>query len=233
MSFLPPPSRLIVFIGIVLPALFLGAELIAEHFMTYPQKEWILSENGPHEFLQFFVLLIAACVAGRTLMVMDRKTDRLLTAWIAIALVCCIYVGGEEISWGQHLFFWATPESWAVLNDQNETNLHNTSAWFDQKPRLILEIGIIVGGILLPLYRRLRPDGLPQRYDMFYPTNTLVPLAIMATIAKQSQSIADWFQLGSIFHRVSEVQELLFFLFVLVYLMILKTRIAMRDREIA
>ena len=32
---------------------------------------------------------------------------------------------GEEISWGQRIFGWATPESFGELNAQNETNLHN------------------------------------------------------------------------------------------------------------
>lgn len=224
------PSCLIIFLAIIFPALLVIGQTIAEHlWLTLPQKEWLLSENGPYEFAQFIVLMIAALVAGWTLAHMNHRTDRLLTAWIALALVCCLYVGGEEISWGQHLFFWSTPESWAELNDQGETNLHNVSAWFDQKPRLILEIGIIIGGILLPLYRWLRPHGLPKRFELFYPTNTLVPLAVLATLTKQGQSLVETLDIGHLFHRISEVQEFLFFLFVLVYLVILRGRIVTRD----
>ena len=32
---------------------------------------------------------------------------------------------GEEISWGQRIFGWATPESLAAINYQQETNIHN------------------------------------------------------------------------------------------------------------
>jgi hypothetical protein len=35
---------------------------------------------------------------------------------------------GEEISWGQRVFDWSTPESISELNAQNETNIHNI--WF-------------------------------------------------------------------------------------------------------
>jgi hypothetical protein len=37
---------------------------------------------------------------------------------------------GEEISWGQRIFGWGTPEFLGELNAQNETNLHNL--WFSQ-----------------------------------------------------------------------------------------------------
>lgn len=32
---------------------------------------------------------------------------------------------GEEISWGQRFFGWATPDAWAGINAQKETNIHN------------------------------------------------------------------------------------------------------------
>lgn len=223
------PFRLPIFLGIILPLIFILCQIGAERVMTLPQKEWLLGENGPHEYAEFIILVIAAAVAARIFLTMDRARDRLLTAWVVLALICCLYVGGEEISWGQQIFAWQTPDTWSQINDQNETNLHNTSAWFDQKPRLILEIGIIIGGILLPLYRRFKPNGLPARFDLFYPTNILVPLAVIATATKQSQTLAEFLKLGHPFHRVSEVQELLFFMFVLVYLLILKERIAARD----
>ncbi len=37
-----------------------------------------------------------------------------------------LYIAGEEMSWGQHFFHWNTPEYWAEVNRQQETNLHNT-----------------------------------------------------------------------------------------------------------
>ena len=51
----------------------------------------------------------------------------------------CLYIAGEEMSWGQHFFHWNTPEYWAEVNRQEETNLHNTYAIFEKTPRSILE----------------------------------------------------------------------------------------------
>lgn len=61
-------------------------------------------------------------------------------AWTAalvslIALILLIMVG-EELSWGQRIFFFATPDSVKDLNAQGEMNLHNLStqlfqnAWY-------------------------------------------------------------------------------------------------------
>src|SRR5690606_18740736 len=46
------------------------------------------------------------------------------TLFVAVALVM-LFAGGEEISWGQRIFGWETPQEIADLNDQGETNIHN------------------------------------------------------------------------------------------------------------
>jgi len=52
------------------------------------------------------------------------------------------------------VFQWTTPETWRQLNPQQETNLHNVHALFDQLPRALLTLAAFVGGIVVPLYRR-------------------------------------------------------------------------------
>jgi hypothetical protein len=44
---------------------------------------------------------------------------------LAVLMFICF---GEEISWGQRIFDWRTPEAISELNAQNETNIHNI--WF-------------------------------------------------------------------------------------------------------
>lgn len=48
------------------------------------------------------------------------------TAYLLLALFFFVAFG-EELSWGQHYFGYATPESLAGLNQQGELNLHNLS----------------------------------------------------------------------------------------------------------
>jgi hypothetical protein len=86
------------------------------------------------------------------------KYSRLLPknakVWLLMWALACIYFAGEEASWGQWYFHWDTPESFRHLNDQQETNLHNVSSWFDQKPRFVVESWIFLAGFVWPLLRK-------------------------------------------------------------------------------
>ena len=205
-------------LAIAIPVIVICGHLVAEPFLSAAHKQWWLGENGPTEIAQFLILIGAAITALATLVTMNRGKDPLLTLWIAIALICCIYVAGEEVSWGQWFFYWDTPEHWAAMNDQGETNLHNTSAWLDQKPRLILEIGVYIGGLIIALVAKFRPTRLPARFNTFYPDIALTPLALGIVTTKIIQTIT------GTFYRSSELQELMLFTFVLFYLIILHLR---------
>lgn len=196
-----------------------------EFFLSGQILTKLHSENGPHETLQFLVLLVGVGVAAHTVFLPQLNNRPWLRAWFGLAAVCCFYVAGEEISWGQQLLHWTTPEFWSAINDQNETNLHNTSAWFDQKPRLILEIGVLVGGIIIPLLLLYKPALVPQRFTVIYPPLFMMVPAWFAIGSKIIDKIDQALKNIVIFHRPSEVEELYLFYFVLLYLVILRRRI--------
>lgn len=184
----------------------------------------MLSESGPHEFLQSVVTAIAFIYALWLLTKIDWGTQKLTGIVVAIAAAGTLYITGEEISWGQHILNWDTPEYWAAFNDQNETNLHNTSDWLDQKPRLLLFAGIVVAGVVIPLMRRFCPQKLPMQLNQFYPSNILSVTALGVLIPYIVQEITEQFIRGGAFERVSEVQELYMYYFVLLYLIDLYKR---------
>ncbi|MDX1519329.1 MAG: hypothetical protein R3318_04345, partial [Gammaproteobacteria bacterium] len=124
--------------------------------------------------------------------------------------------------WGQHLFFWETPESLRGINDQNETNLHNISSWFDQKPRMLLELWVLIGGVILPIGRLLNKTEYETgsgRY-WFWPETLCLPSAVIAVLIKMPERIKDLFGLEPFRYelRWSEVQEFYFALFLCLYL---------------
>jgi len=92
---------------------------------------------------------------------------------------------GEEISWGQHLFQWSTPEAWLEYNDQGETNLHNTSGLFDQVPRTIVTLSIIVGGLFV--FLSVHDDKL---YELF---NSSVPAVLQIAVGEVKESLIAMF----------------------------------------
>ena len=114
-------------------------------------------DGGIVEHLTVLVLL-PGIAAGAVAVLRHRRAfpEPWVAAWVATWTAACIYFAGEEISWGQWIFGWETPEAMEALNDQGETNLHNMSSWLDQKPRALVETWIVVGGLLLPVLRRVR-----------------------------------------------------------------------------
>jgi hypothetical protein len=208
-----------------IPLLGFAGQILIEIFARLNFRLWWVSEDGPLELLQFAILMIALIFALLTLRQPAARRFPWLVAWLGLAILCCIFVGGEEISWGQWFFHWQTPDVWARINDQDETNLHNTSSWLDQKPRLMLELGTAVGGLLIPLLRKTRPQWLPTKFTIIYPNNhVIVDAAIYAGI-KLAQSFANHIFHVSLFQRSSEVEELYMYYFVLLYLIGMKARL--------
>ena len=200
-------------------ALQIGIEI----FTSRELQTWMVSENGPIETLQALILVAAIGVAVSWFFIKAEKTP-LLNFWFALAAVCCFYVAGEEVSWGQHIWNWTTPEYWSEVNDQQETNLHNTSSWLDQKPRLILELGIIFGGLVAPILKKYNLLRLPEKLDILMPSPKLAVIALLILVPKLVEKAFEMIDVA-VFARISEVQEVYMFYFVLIYLIMLKTTV--------
>lgn len=208
------------FFWIVIPCLFLVMQVAIELFVPEVRMDALHSESGPHEFLQAIIMFLASLLALRVLLMAPSRETKI---WVLLALLGSVYTFGEEISWGQHVFDWATPDYWLRVNDQQETNLHNTSAWLDQKPRILLEIGVITGGLIIPWLQRNKAGRLPARFAAIYPTQQLALTAALYAAVKLGDMVLGWFD-HRLFWRSSEVEELYMFYFVLLYLVVLYQR---------
>lgn len=207
------------FFFLLLPVLFLFWQLAFERSHSGAELAALMSENGPIELMQWVVITLAFLGCLVTLPKIRVKQQPWLFAWVGIAALACLYISGEEVSWGQHFLNWDTPSYWAVVNDQQETNLHNTSSWLDQKPRLILMVGIILGGIIFPLLQKFKPGLLPRQFAVLYPSMLFMPIALLVIGPYAIDKVVD------IFARVSEVQELYMYYFILLYILVLRRRI--------
>lgn len=208
-----------------IPLFIFAAQIAIEAFTPAHYLPALHSENGPHETLQFIFALIALVYAFRCLFILSPKQQPWLSAWSTCFILGCAYIAGEEISWGQHVFEWGTPEFWGEVNDQDETNLHNTSSWFDQKPRLLLLIGTITGGLIIPALAKFKPAALPKKFAPIYPPAILGVTAVLAVIVKIIDKAQEALEI-TIFTRPSEVEELYLFYFVMLYLILLYRSIA-------
>lgn len=192
------------------------------------------SELGPLENGTVVVLLPGIVAGLMALRYRSLLPTTWLSGWILLFVLGSIYLGGEEASWGQHWFGWQTPESMQALNDQQETNLHNMSSWLDQKPRFLLEMWVLFGGIVYPLWRGRGGDRpTPDRWQFwFWPSPIILPTAFLAILVNLPDRLNDWFGMPlppPLDIRLSETQEYYFALFLGLYL----CSIFMRLRRLA
>jgi len=218
-------KKLHPFFWLWIPILIMVAQTFIELFAPRAILAELHSETGPHEFIEFLFIGFACLVALNILTKLKYPEQKWLAVWVGIAAICSFYVAGEEISWGQHLLQWSTPEYWAHINDQGETNLHNTSSWLDQKPRLVLLIGVVTGGLIIPFLNRYKPEVLPQKFAIIYPSALLSVTAAFAISTNLIDKIFEALTDESLLSRGSEIEELYLFYFVLLYLILLRRKI--------
>tara|TARA_Y100001960_G_C14731393_1_gene857762 strand:- start:412 stop:1128 length:717 start_codon:yes stop_codon:yes gene_type:complete len=189
------------------------------------ENELGFAENGTA------ILLIPGIYAG---LMVWRLRDRLpvptLAFWYGLVGLGCVYFAGEELSWGQSLFHWETPEFLKRVNDQGETNIHNISSWFDQKPRLALELWVLVGGVLFHVWSKVKGRRFPPNHwaHWFWPVWQLIPASILVLIVMLPKRILE--SSGSLppppFDiRETELQEYLLAIFLSLYLWSILTRL--------
>ena len=185
-------------------------------------SEYIESEQGLIELATASFAFAASWLALRGAQLAKGQLPNHQWVWFVLVALGCFYIGGEEISWGQQLLHWKTPEAIDVLNRQHETNLHNMSTWFNEKPRILVELSVLVGGVLMPTARLLRGKRLTRQDGFaywFWPTNALLLtglLAILVLVPKRYEQ-ATGVPLLPVNVRWSELQEYYFALFLWLY----------------
>jgi hypothetical protein len=137
--------------------------------------QWLTEED------QFAETMQVACFAASWIMCLfvvryHVRAKQWLIASLYIVLGCgLLFLIGEEMSWGQRIFGWATPESMAAINKQEETNLHNIHGVGSKFKWIQLLVGAY--GTILPIVF-LRPGLLPRFRPLInavVPHLTLVP----------------------------------------------------------
>ena len=85
--------------------------------------DWLRSEDGPLEWMQFIEYLFSSLLAFFIFLRKKRKKEVNTIFWLLIAFLSFL-IAGEEISWGERLTGVGI-DFIANLNVQGETNFHN------------------------------------------------------------------------------------------------------------
>jgi hypothetical protein len=149
----------------------------------------------------------------------------LVLALTVLAALSCLYIAGEEICWGQVIFGWQEPELVSATNREGEFSLHNEFGMLERLPRALLEIGVVVGGLIIPAWCTLAPRWRASRIALFLPSAILVPTAAGAAIWKIIDLSAQDGVLHDVPARPSEIIESYLFFVMLGFLIVFERRI--------
>lgn len=211
-------------IAILVPVLvihFLAPEFYRAH---------VLPEGyGFLELTQFILAVAAAILCFHALTYKVVKGSTLLWFAVLFFAIAAFYIAGEEHSWGQHFFNWNTPSYWSEINRQQETNLHNTSPWFNQRPKLLFDNAMFIGGLLVPLIQLWTGTFRQPLLALLTPPLAIAIPAVIALAFKIVDDLGKDVLGGSIFIRPSEVVETFQYLYMLMYVIVLRRRLAALD----
>ena len=184
------------------------------------------------------LILLPGIAAGFAVFFYHRQhlPHPLLGWWVLMWTLACVFFAGEEISWGQWLFEWETPELFRKLNSQEETNLHNITPWLFQKPQALVEIWILIGGLVLPLWWRYKEKKWLTEHNTLkfwlFPTYVCIPTAAITMVTRSFRPL---FNAGPLPHLknlgTGELREYYIALFLCLYLLSIWLRIRNRNQH--
>ena len=135
--------------------------LVCFIIFQFASPEWVINLAKEDSFFEWLTFL---CLFGAAILyyLSFRKYKNFFLLLLALVL---FFGAGEEISWGQRIFGFSTPESIKQINTQGEFTIHNLELFsgkqFDQHKRtgienllkisLLFKIFTFIFGILLPL----------------------------------------------------------------------------------
>lgn len=221
------PGRADAWWWLGVPAAILAGVLVVHYVSPDFYRAHVLPEGfGFLELTQFVLAALASVLCFHALGFRVVRGSRLLWWAVVFFALAALYIAGEEHSWGQHFFNWSTPAYWSELNRQAETNLHNFSHWFNHRPRLVLEISIAIGGILIPLVQSRAGLFRQPMLALLTPPVQLTVVAVVALLVKVINHLRKGDVVGDeLLIRPSEALETFIYLFLLYYVIVLGRRL--------
>lgn len=157
-------------------------------------------EDGLFEYLTAIALVISSVLMGKAVLVLrERRRGESDYRWIFLVYVLLMlgffFLAMEEISWGQRLFGWGTPDIFEG-NFQNETNVHNfLNPYLDSLYRLASLL--LLSSVLFAWW--FRPQSLFSRFVLPHPS--MVGLAfLIAWTGNQGELFEELVSLFALFY---------------------------------
>ena len=118
------------------------------------------AEDGPIEWLTVIGLAAVGFILLKRWLRFRKTQNWFWGSCMLLAASAMFFAVGEEISWGQRITNWGYGGSWAQLNRQGETNIHNLNVGGYNLNKVLFTYGL---GLVLGIYFLLLP-WLARRY---------------------------------------------------------------------
>ena len=132
----------LLFISVVLIHILVGIYLYftnLEVFIAYVEED---------RYIENMTALILFAAAFHFLWKAVKSNNRLLTASCVFLFFLFLFGGGEEISYGQRIFGFETPDDYAKMNRQGEVTIHNLKIKGVDLNRLIFSTVLYVSAFI-------------------------------------------------------------------------------------
>ena len=112
------------------------------------------------------------------------------------------------------------------MNDEGEFSIHNMNKAFERTPRTLLELGVLIGGLVVPALCAFFPRLRQSRVALFLPSAVLVPTALFMLGFKIDGTAVEMQRHELLMAaRPSEAVEFYLYFFIFAYLIIFERRI--------
>lgn len=196
----PRRARLLVLLPIILSVAVAATVPFKEFYL------WLVDEDHPIEWLQFACLVAAVAFLALLSVHLLRRRQVGMALLYGVVALGVVFLAGEEISWGQRIFGWGTPEELQEVNRQGETNLHNLRAVQVLVPYAMLLASLY--GTCVPLWAAFRKRLKHSTYShLLVPPLCLVP-AFGSAAAYRLFRLVIWPTPTFVISEYGEVMEL-------------------------
>ena len=147
----------------------------------YWDVRWLSGEDGLSEWWSVATYLVSTVMVLATVLILRWLGHPRIVGVYYLLAILLLFAALEEISWGQRLFGWGTPEVLSEINEQQETTIHNIPAITTTFYTLFFGAAIIglVGALARAVLHRHRRVTTA---DFLLPSLALSPALLMIIV---------------------------------------------------
>ena len=113
-------------------------------FSDHRTYRYLVNEDGLIEYATFLAYSLACLIAVYGYFSIRKQNLRMVGKYLLFLSAACLFVAGEEISWGQRIFGFNNPEFFSQNSVQKETNIHNLRNIAEHVNLVFIGLGLVM-----------------------------------------------------------------------------------------